>query len=85
MVNLQIIREMFGGMEKVRIHKSRREYGLIVDVSDFCLWLLYDYYITRRAANSSEFSDFEPMVMRRQLPHIVTRLRLRTMMPCDTR
>ena len=33
---------MFGGVEKVRIHKSRREYGLIVDVSDFCLWLFLD-------------------------------------------
>ena len=33
MVNLQLIGEMFGGVEKVRIHKSRREYGLIVYVS----------------------------------------------------
>lgn len=41
-VNLQLIGEMFGGVEKVRIHKSRREYGLIVYVSDFCLWLFLD-------------------------------------------
>ena len=33
MIKQQLLGEMFGGKEKVRIHKSRREYGLIVYVS----------------------------------------------------
>lgn len=44
-----------------------------------------DYLKPINADSRAAFSSTVPMVMRRQLPHIVTELRLRTIMPLSTR